>query len=186
MSKKVCILVIILIVVATGIIEWRMGRILFCKCGVVSLWSGDIWSNQNSQQFADPYTFTHIMHGFIFYWLTWLVAGKRLSIWQRLVIAVALEGGWEIAENTEFVIDRYREATISLDYYGDSILNSLSDILAVMVGFGLAWKLPVRISVLGMIGLELALLWFMRDGLILNVIMLMRPIEAIKNWQMIH
>src|SRR5438876_3645824 len=121
LSWRVYALAVIAIMAFTAMIELWMGRLPFCKCGTIRLWAGNIWSNENSQQFTDPYTFTHILHGVLIYFGLWLVAGKRLSIGARLVCAVALESGWEILENTNFIIDRYRAATISLDYYGDSI-----------------------------------------------------------------
>src|SRR5215471_4771986 len=138
------LLICVGIMAATAWIEHSMGRPFFCKCGTIHLWSGNIWSSQNSQQFADPYTFTHILHGVLWYALIWLIFPKRLTVAQRLVIAVAVESGWEILENSNFIIDRYRTATISLDYYGDSIFNSMGDILAMASGFLLAWRVPVR------------------------------------------
>jgi len=100
--KKNYLIIILLLIIVTGVVEWWMGRIPFCKCGIISWWSGDIWSNQNSQQFADPYTFTHILHGTIFYFLLWLAFGKKFSPWARLVLAVLIEGGWEVFENSDF------------------------------------------------------------------------------------
>ena len=182
--KKNYLLIILLLIIATGVAEWWMGRIPFCKCGIISWWSGDIWSNQNSQQFADPYTFTHILHGTIFYLLLWLAFGKKFSPWVRLVLAVLIEGGWEVFEHSDFIINRYREVTISLDYYGDSIFNSLADILAMVLGFILAWKWPVKAVVIGSIVLDLFLLWWIKDSLAVNIIMLIYPIEAVKNWQL--
>lgn len=182
-SRKTYALVIVLTIAVTAFIEWQMGRSFFCKCGVVSLWSGDIWSDQNSQQFADPYSFTHVLHGVAFYFLLWLVLGKRASPLTRLVIAVFLESGWELLENSSFIIDRYREGTISLDYYGDSIFNSVSDVFAMMAGFFIAWKLPWKLSVSFVILTELFLLFWIRDNLTLNIIMLIHPVDAIKVWQ---
>jgi hypothetical protein len=161
-----------------------MDRIPFCKCGIVSLWSGDIYSNQNSQQFTDPYTFTHVIHGVLLYGLLWLIGGKRMPPGAMLVWAVALESGWEVLENTNFVINRYRETTISLDYYGDSIFNSIGDILAMMVGFGLASRLPGRVAAVGALALDAALLFLIHDSLLVNIIMLIYPIEAIRRWQL--
>jgi len=170
----------------TAMVELWMGRLPFCKCGIIRLWAGNIWSNQASQQFTDPYSFTHILHGVIFYALVSSVAGKRLPVQARLVMAVALECGWEILENSNFIINRYRAETISLDYYGDSILNSMGDICSMMAGFALAHKLPVRITVIGAVLLDLALLFWIRDSLALNIIMLIHPIAAIKAWQMVR
>ena len=160
-----------------------MDRTPFCKCGIVSLWSADVLSNQNSQQFTDPYTFTHVIHGALLYGFVLLVAGKRISAGAMLVWAVALESGWEILENTDFIIDRYRETTISLDYYGDSILNSIGDILAMAVGFFLALRLPGRVTAVGAFALDTALLFLIHDSLLVNIIMLVYPIDAIRQWQ---
>ena len=167
----------------TAAIEYSMGRLPFCKCGIISLWSGNIWSNQNSQQLVDPYSFTHVLHGVMWYALLWLVFRNRVPTGMRLVLAVLVEGGWEILENSSMIIDRYRAATISLDYYGDSIFNSMGDILCVVLGFELARRLPVRATVIGVIAVELTLLWWIRDNLTINIIMLIHPIEAIKHWQ---
>lgn len=182
---KSAVLPILFIITITAFIEFMMGRLLFCKCGVVSLWSGDIWSNQNSQQLWDPYTFTHILHGVLFYFFLWWAFGKRCAVSQRLVLAVVLESAWEILENSSFIIDRYREATISLDYYGDSILNSVSDIFAMMLGFWIAsrisWKISLGLAVLT----DTLLVIIIKDSLLLNIIMLIYPVQAIKDWQLL-
>lgn len=179
-------LICVAIMAVTAGIEYRMGRLPFCKCGVIRLWSGDIWSDQNSQQVADPYSFTHILHGVLLYAFLWLAAGRRLSMAGRLVLAVLFESSWEILENSPVIIDRYRAVTVSLGYYGDSILNSVSDIGFMAIGFLLASRLPVRVTVAGAIAIELILLWWIRDNLTLNLIMLIHPSEAIKHWQMVH
>jgi len=163
-----------------------MGRLMFCKCGVISLWNGDIWSDQNSQQLIDPYTFTHVLHGICFYFILWLALGRRMGFGWKLVLAVLLESTWEMLENSNMVIDRYRTVTISLGYYGDSILNSMSDIIAMVLGFNLAKRLPVVATVVAAIAIELVLLWWIRDNLTLNLVMLIHPIPAIQKWQMIH
>ncbi len=177
---------IAVLMATTALIELHMGRLPFCKCGVIRFWAGNIWSNENSQQFTDPYTFTHILHGVIFYALLRLATGRRLPLGARLLLAVLLESGWEVLENSNFIIDRYRAATISLDYYGDSVFNSMGDICAMMAGFFLAYKLPVRVTVVGAILLDVFLLFWIRDSLALNILMLIHPIAAIKSWQMIH
>jgi len=171
------------ILIATAVILLSMGRLPFCKCGVITLWSGNVWSNQNSQQFTDPYTFTHVLHGVGFYALTWILA-RRTPVQTRLVLAVILESSWEILENTDFIINRYRAATMSFDYYGDSILNSIGDILAMMGGFAIAMKTPARMTAVGAILMDIALLVAIRDSLLLNIIMLIYPIESIRAWQM--
>src|SRR3989344_3642818 len=130
MNKKY-ILIALGIILLTILMLFSMGRIPFCKCDIISLWSSDVVSNQQSQQLADPYTFTHVIHGIAFYFILWAIFRKRLSPVQRLLIAIGIEGAWEILENTDYVINRYREATISLDYYGDSVLNSIGDIFAM-------------------------------------------------------
>jgi hypothetical protein len=171
------------LIVLTAALLYGMGRVPVCDCGVVRVWSGDINSNENSQQFSDPYTFTHIIHGVLFYGLVWIVFRDKHPA-TRLLIAVAIEAAWEALENTSYVIERYRQATISLDYYGDSVLNSVSDILAMVLGFLLAWRLPVKVTVIGTIAVDLALLFFIRDSLALNIIMLIYPSESIRQWQM--
>ncbi len=177
------ILVGVAIIVVAALAEFSLGRLAFCKCNVISLWSGDINSNQNSQEFADPYTFTHITHGVLLYGLAHLVGGGW-SLGARAVFAIAIESGWEVFENTDFVINQYRAATISLDYYGDSVFNSVADILAVVVGFWFASRFPVHISFAFIILLEIMLVFWIRDSLLLNIIMLIYPIQAIKTWQL--
>ena len=183
MAWKKALLISCGIILLTAGTLLSMGRFAFCKCGVVALWNGDIWSDQNSQQFTDPYTFTHITHGMAFYGLMWLVAG-RWPVPARMAAAAALEAVWEIVENTNFAIERYREATISLDYYGDSVINSAGDIGAMMLGFWIASRLPARITLVAAVLLEAVLLLTIRDSLLLNIIMLFYPLEAIKRWQM--
>ena len=183
-SSYIYILAVIAILAFTALVELRMGRPPFCKCGIIRPWSGEIWSNQNSQQFADPYTFTHILHGVLIYALVWLVGRKRLPAGGCFVAAVVLECGWELFENTDFIIRRYREVTISLDYFGDSVFNSIGDICAMMTGYFVASNVPVPITIAGGLLLDLFLLFWFRDSLAINILMLIYPIEGIKNWQM--
>lgn len=178
------LLISLLIITIAAVMLFAMGRIPFCKCGIISIWSSDVTSNQQSQQLTDPYSFTHVLHGIGFYFLIWLVFRNRLTLGQRLILAVTIESGWEILENTEWVLGRYRAATISYDYWGDSVFNSVGDILAMMVGFWLAAKLPWWGSVAAFVLIDSALLFFIRDSLIVNIIMLIYPVEAIKNWQL--
>jgi Protein of unknown function (DUF2585) len=170
------------IVAAAAAVLLGMGRVPICECGYVELWHGQVKSPGNSQHLTDWYTPSHVIHGFLFYWLLWL-AVPRLSFGWRLAIATAIEAAWEIVENSPTIIDRYRAVTISLDYYGDSVINSVADILAMMLGFWLASRLPVRLTVTLAVAAEVATALLIRDGLTLNVLMLVWPVEAVRVWQ---
>jgi hypothetical protein len=182
-STRAWYLLAVAAVIAAAVIQLAMGRVLICKCGYVRLWVGTVQSAENSQQLTDWYTFTHIVHGFLFYFLTWLFA-RRLPPPARLALATVLEASWEVLENTNFVIDRYRAVTISLDYYGDSVINSMSDIAAMVVGFLLARRLPVAGTVTLAIAMEVFLAFMIHDNLTLNILMLIYPLDAIRHWQM--
>ena len=176
------------IVLAAAAILWAMDRPPICPCGSVKLWHGVVQSDQNSQQVTDWYSFSHVTHGLIMYFVAWLLwirfglFGGRPARW-ALPIAVLVETAWELVENTPMIIDRYREVTISWGYAGDSMVNSLADIGWMIAGFLLAARLPAWASAALALFFELFTLWAIRDNLALNVLMLFWPIEAIRQWQ---
>lgn len=171
------------VLVGVAVVMLRLqGRVWWCQAGDFSPWSWDIWSTHNSQHVIDPYSFTHVLHGLVEFWLLGLLL-PRLALAWRFFIAVFVESTWEVVENTSYVIQRYREATMSLDYFGDSVINSVADIFCCALGFWIAWKLKFWKSLALLVLTELILVFTIRDSLIINVIMLLWPIEAIKNWQ---
>lgn len=185
MNKKVILLSLFIPTIALAILYF-MGREVICTCGYIKFWHGVVVSSENSQHLFDWYTFTHVIHGLGFFLLLYVVekiSGKRIPLTTKFLVALSLESTWEILENTDFVINRYRAATISLDYFGDSIINSLGDIIAMLAGFWIAAKKSVWLSIGLFIVIELALLWIIRDNLTINLIMLIYPIEALKQWQ---
>lgn len=160
-----------------------MGRSGWCSCGSPIPWSFDIWSAHNSQHLLDPYSFTHFQHGLAFFALLWLPL-RRWDLAWRFALALCIEAAWEILENTDQVIEHYRETTISLDYYGDSIANSISDLLACALGFLFAARTRWWLTLGLFVGIELVLVLVIRDSLLLNILMLLLPLEGIRSWQM--
>jgi hypothetical protein len=172
------------IILAAALALYLMGHPLICKCGYVKLWHFDVVSSENSQHLIDWYTPSHLIHGFLFYGALWLLSRfVPLSFAMRLILAVAIEAAWEVIENTDFVINHYREMTISLDYYGDSVINSVSDILVMLLGYFMAARLPVWLTVTIAVGLELFVGAMIRDNLTLNVLSFVWPMDAVLNWQ---
>jgi hypothetical protein len=174
--------VVLGIITLQALILLAMGRVPMCTCGTIKLWHGVVNSSENSQHIFDWYSFTHVLHGIWLYLLTWLVL-PRAPVVLRLVLAVFLEGAWEVLENTNLVIERYRASTISLDYYGDSIVNSVSDTFTMMFGFLLARMLPVWGTIAVIVAIELTLGYLIRDNLFFNILMLIYPLDGVKAWQ---
>ncbi len=176
----------ILSIVAVGaivaIIELSTGRSLFGPDGQFGWWESDVWSNENSQRVADAYSFSHIIHGMLFYAFLWLVA-RKLPLKYRFLIALIIEACWELLENSPLIINRYREATIALGYVGDSVLNSVCDVFMVVIGFIIAKFSKIWFAILLIIVFEVGCLFWVRDNLTLNVLMLVHPVESVKVWQ---
>lgn len=182
LSPRACLGLGLLLLLAAAALELAMGREPWCRCGTIRLWQNEVLSPENSQQIADWYTPSHIVHGLIFY-AALALAAPRLSLPVRALLALVVELAWEVTENTDWVINRYREATIALDYYGDSVLNSVCDALAMLLGFWLAARLPTWAAVALALGLEVLALVAIRDNLALNVLMLLWPVQAVRDWQ---
>ena len=170
---------------ATALELHRQGRLWVCSCGRFLLWTADAWSSETSQQLFDPYTFTHVLHGLIFCGLLAYLLPRVPWSW-RFCLAITGEALWELTENTDFVIRRYREATAALGYTGDTVVNSLGDIAACALGFALARRLGLLRSVLLFAATELVLLVWIRDSLLLNVLLLIYPSQKLRAWQAGH
>jgi hypothetical protein len=172
---------LVFLVIATALILQFQGRNWFAANGKLYFWIGDAWSDQNSQHWTDPYSFSHVLHGVLFFGLLYLLSDKLSWMW-RFNISVLLEAIWEVVENSSFIINRYRDAG-ALGYTGDSIINSMADLFYCGLGFVIAYYLGLKKSILLFILVEIGLLLTIRDSLIINVIMLIHPVEAIKEWQ---
>ena len=176
-----------LVIAVFALTLFIMGQAPICKCGYVKLWHGIVQSSENSQHISDWYSFSHIIHGFGFYALFWFLAGKlwrgRRPLGLMFLMALLAETSWEVFENTDFIINRYREVTISLDYYGDSVINSVADVIFMALGFFMAWRFPILIILALTAAMEVFVGYSIRDNLTLNIIMLIYPLEWIKIWQ---
>ncbi len=181
MSNPLIKLSVAALLVGQAAVLWWFGQPALCACGF-KLWEGVVYSAGNSQQLTDWYTFSHIIHGFIFYFIAWLFF-PRWSIWQRLLLTIGLEVGWEIIENTPWAIGHYRDQILARDYNGDSIINSLSDTVAMIAGFALARRLSVRAIVALALAFELFTGYFIHDNLSLNILNFLYPFEAVTEWQ---
>jgi hypothetical protein len=177
------IVAIVLLVPLMALALWAEGRLFSCACGEFQFWVGDTCSSRNSQQLFDPYSLTHILHGFLLFWLVGLLF-KDLTPGWKLAVAALMEALWEVLENTNFVIDRYREQTAALGYTGDTVVNSVGDLFCAIVGFLIARRLGWRRSVIAFLLVEVILFFWIRDSLLLQILMLIYPVNALKLWQM--
>ncbi len=180
-SKRWLIGAVVLFLLQIAIL-WGMGRLPICECGTVKLWEGGVNTSGNSQHLTDWYTPSHIIHGFLFYGLGRLLLRRR-PLTEKLALAVFIEAAWEILENSPIIIDRYRTATMALGYSGDSIINSAMDTVFMALGFFVAARLPVWLTVVIALFFELLTGYIIRDNLTLNVVMLIWPVDAIRAWQ---
>ncbi|HKO61438.1 MAG TPA: DUF2585 family protein [Pyrinomonadaceae bacterium] len=173
---------LLLLFVVTALLLRLEGRLWICACGTIKFWVGNTCSSDNSQHLLDPFAFTHVLHGVAFYWVIGWVGVRLRSTWQ-ILLAIAIESAWEVFENTSFVIDRYRTATAALGYTGDTVVNSLGDILCCLAGFLIARRLGFWRSLVVFLLVELTLMIWIKDSLLLQILMLISPVSAIKNWQ---
>lgn len=173
---------LVLLLLVTALLLRLEGRLWICACGTIKVWVGNTCSSDNSQHVLDPFSFTHILHGVAFYWIIGWLGSRLRSIWQ-ILLAVAVECAWEVFENTNFVIDRYRTATAALGYTGDTVVNATGDILCCLAGFLIAKRLGFWRSLVVFLMVELLLILWIKDSLLLQILMLVSPISAIKNWQ---
>ena len=176
--------VVAVLAAAACLLRWQ-GRLWLCSCGHFRLWLGDAWSAETSQQFFDPYSLTHMLHGFVLCGLLALLLPRANWRW-RVALAVAAEAAWEVFENTEFVINRYRETTAALGYNGDTVVNSLGDVIACAAGVLLARRLGVLKTIIVFLLTEVVLLFWIRDSLLLNILLLVYPSESLRAWQAGH
>ena len=181
--QRKTILAVLAVMAVSAVFLSFQGRVWWCQAGDMVPWSWDIWTTHNSQHVIDPYAFTHVLHGVLEFWLLGLVFSRVPVVW-RFVMAIVIEAIWEVAENSSYIIERYRTVTLSLDYFGDSIINSLADIMCCATGFGLAKGLGFLRSLVMFVATEVILIFWIRDSLVINIIMLIYPIEALKAWQM--
>lgn len=183
LSGRQYALIVAMVLCGTAVTLWLMGQEPICKCGRIKLWHGIVVSAENSQHLSDWYTPSHVIHGFAFYAILHLLA-RRWPLGLRLAMATLCEAAWEVFENTDFTINRYRTVTIALDYYGDSVINSVFDIFAMIAGFLAAARFPVWVIIVALVVMEAGVAYFIRDNLLLNILMLIYPIEAVLQWQL--
>jgi hypothetical protein len=181
-NALIVLLVPLAIVALQAIILYAMGRHPICACGFVKLWEGDAFGPGNSQHLSDWYTPSHIIHGFVFYFFAWAIFRRASMLW-RFAFAVLLEAAWEVLENTPWVIEYYRNNTVSLGYVGDSIINSVMDVVWAALGFLVAWRAPVLVTIVLALAMEALAAYVIRDNLTLNILMFIYPFESVKAWQ---
>lgn len=183
-NKNLIVAIAVLaVLILTVLLLHSEGRLWICSCGKLQVWAGQVCSANNSQHFLDPYSFTHVLHGFLYLWLLLLIARRLAPAWQ-FWFSVTLACAWEVFENSDFIINRYRTETAALGYQGDTVVNSLGDILCCAAGFVVARRLGLRRSLIVFVCMELVLFVWIRDSLTLEILMLIHPIDALKAWQM--